>query len=134
MHELSIATRLVELAIDAVRSAGEDRAIETLHIRVGALSGVVTEALEFCWEVAAEGTPCQGSRLDIEVVPARVYCPSCAADSAVESPYRFRCSRCGQLTGEVTAGRELDLVSLELVDDPPTPLDAVEASHPTAHP
>jgi hydrogenase nickel incorporation protein HypA/HybF len=135
MHELSIATRLVELATEAVRSAGEPRAIEAVHIRVGALSGVVTEALEFCWEVAAEGTACAGSRLEVEAVPARVHCPSCGADSTLESPHRFRCGRCGELTADVVAGRELDLVSLELSDDPPpSPLTAVEASHSTAHP
>lgn len=134
MHELSIATRLVELATEAVRAADEHRAIEGVRIRVGAISGVVTEALEFCWEVAAEGTPCEGSRLEIESVPARVHCPSCGIDSILEPPHRFRCSRCDQPTGEVIAGRELDLVSLELAADPPTPLTAVESSHPTAHP
>jgi hydrogenase nickel incorporation protein HypA/HybF len=133
MHELSIATRLVELATEAVRSAGECREVEAVRIRVGALAGVVTDALEFCWEVAAAGTPCQGSRLEIEYVPARVHCAACDAESELGAPHRFRCGLCGQLTGNVTAGRELDLLSLEVSDEPPSPLDSLEASHPAAH-
>lgn len=134
MHELSIATRLVELATEALRSAGESREVEAVRIRVGALAGVVTDALEFCWEIAAAGTPCQGSRLEIEYVAARVHCAACNSESELESPPRFRCGLCGQLTGNVTAGRELDLVSLEISDELPSPLDPVEASHPPAHP
>ena len=137
MHELSIALSVVEAASDAVRDAGEDRRIESVQLRVGALSGVVVEALVFSWDVAAAGTPCQGARLEVEPVPVRVHCPACDADSELESPNRFRCALCGEPTGDVVAGRELDLVSLELPDDPPAhdvPSTSPEAPHPAAHP
>lgn len=140
MHELSIALSVVDAASDAVRDAGEDRAIESVRIRVGALSGVVVEALHFAWDVAAAGTRCQGSRLEIEAVPARVHCPACDRESELASPHRFRCGHCGEPAGDIVGGRELDLVSLELADDPPVePVsspssNASEASHPAAHP
>ncbi|MEJ2540364.1 MAG: hydrogenase maturation nickel metallochaperone HypA [Gemmatimonadota bacterium] len=134
MHELSIAMSLVELATKAADDAGEDRPIEAVHIRVGALSGVVIDALEFCWDVATRDTACEGARLDVEAVPVRVSCPSCSRESALESPHAFRCAHCGTPTGEVTAGRELDLVSLEVADDAPTLPSHPEARHSTAHP
>ena len=138
MHEISIAMRLVEAATDAVRAAGEDRPIEAVRIQVGALSGVVVQALEFSWDVASEGTPCEGATLEIESITARVHCEACDADTELASPNRFRCGLCDGPSGTVVACRELDLVALELTDDPPDPRESdpsppLEASH-SAHP
>ncbi|HHN78875.1 MAG TPA: hydrogenase maturation nickel metallochaperone HypA, partial [Phycisphaerales bacterium] len=81
MHELSIATSLVSLVGDALESAGATGTVETVRVKVGALSGVVIEALEFAWDVAAEGTCCEGARLGIERVPAVVRCGECGAET-----------------------------------------------------
>lgn len=118
MHELSIATGIVDLASSAVADAHETRPIEAVRVRVGDLSGVVIEALEFAWEVAAEGTACEGSRLEIERVPGKVRCVACDRETVLEHPPRFVCADCGAATADITAGRELDIVSLELKDDP----------------
>jgi hydrogenase nickel incorporation protein HypA/HybF len=134
MHELSIALSLVDLATNAATDAGEDRPIEAVHIRVGDLAGVVIDALEFCWEVATRDTPCQGARLEVEAVAVRVSCPSCHQESELEAPHAFRCAHCGTPTAQVVAGRELDLVSLEISDDPPSHSSHPEARHSTAHP
>ena len=132
MHELSIATSLVQLVIETVEEAGEVQPVEAVQIRVGDLSGVVVEALEFCWEIAARDTVCHEARLEIERVPAVVSCPTCGRESELESPHRFRCGHCGGPTGEVVRGRELDLVALEIADVPqPGP---EEAHHSTPHP
>ena len=64
MHELSIATSIVEIASEeAARHSGR---VEAVHLRVGAMSGVVKEALEFSWELACAETAIQGARLEIE--------------------------------------------------------------------
>ena len=60
MHELSIAQSLIELACEAALREGGDR-IERLNLRIGQLSGVVREALEFSFALAAEGTACEGA-------------------------------------------------------------------------
>ena len=96
------------------------------------MSGVVVEALEFAWEVASQDTACAGARLDIEAVAVRVRCPSCAAETELDDPPQFRCGSCGTPTADILAGRELDLVSLELHDDPPGP--SKEPNPETAHP
>ena len=76
MHELSIAQSLIDLACEAALREGADR-IERLNLRIGRLSGVVREALEFSFELAAEGTLCEGAILEIEDVPIAVMCPRC---------------------------------------------------------
>src|SRR6185369_14537968 len=68
MHELSIAISLIEAAQDEAEKH-KARAVVAVHLRLGAMSGVVKEALLFSYGVAAQGTPLEGSTLIIEEVP-----------------------------------------------------------------
>jgi hydrogenase nickel incorporation protein HypA/HybF len=112
MHELSIALSLVDLAREeAGRHEGRVCAV---HVRIGALAGVVPEALLASYEMAAFETPLEGSRLVIEEVPVVVFCPQCQADRPLESVQSFCCPECGAPTPQVERGRELDLVALEI--------------------
>ncbi len=112
MHELSIAISLVELASEAAAGAGVAR-VRAAHLRLGALSGVVRGALEFSFEIAAQGTPLEGAALVIEELPVEVRCGACGARTALADLQRFRCGACGAPAGEVVQGRELELVALE---------------------
>ena len=42
-----------------------------LHLKLGARSGVVREALTFSYEIACQGTALEGSQLIIEETPGR---------------------------------------------------------------
>jgi hydrogenase nickel incorporation protein HypA/HybF len=112
MHELSIAHSLVELASDAATRAGVAH-VRVLHLRLGALAGVVREALEFSFTLAAEGTPLAGTQLAIEEVPVRIYCACCQAHAELPDIQRFRCPQCGTPSSQIVQGRELELVALE---------------------
>jgi len=112
VHELSVAVSLVELAWgEGERLGGR---VSAVHIRLGALSGVEKDALRFSYEVACQDTPLAGSELRIEDVPLLVYCPTCAVDRVLDSAQFLSCGICGTPTPEVRAGRELELVALEL--------------------
>ncbi|MEN1704388.1 MAG: hydrogenase maturation nickel metallochaperone HypA [Planctomycetota bacterium] len=130
MHELSIATSLITLATDAAAEAGSPP-ITAVRIRVGALSGVVVESLEFCWDIAREGTCCANASLEIERVPAVLRCEHCSTEFQIAPPHRFRCNECDRAASDVVSGRELDLVALEL-DDAPKPHHSFEKSETRA--
>lgn len=115
MHELSIAMSLVEAACEKAAELGGVR-VEALNVRLGALSGVVREALEFSFDLAAEGTAIAGARLAVEEVPVTVYCPSCDEERRLPSIQHFHCPVCGAPTPEVVGGRELELATLEVTD------------------
>lgn len=112
MHELSIAHHLVELAVEAAKDSGIKR-VRALYLKLGVLSGVVKESLEFSFDVAIQGTPLEGARLVIEEVPVKVYCSACKTVSTLCRPYPMRCNECGARTGEVLEGREIELYALE---------------------
>lgn len=113
MHELSIAISLVEAACEQAERLGGVR-VQALHLRLGPLSGVVRQALEFSYELAAEGTAIAGARLEIEEVPVAVLCPECRERRELPGPQHLRCPVCGAATPEVVAGRELELFALEV--------------------
>jgi hydrogenase nickel incorporation protein HypA/HybF len=112
MHELSIAIGIVEAAGEEAKQRNVQ--VSAVHLRLGALSGVVKDALLFSYEVACQNTPLEGSRLLIEEVPVAVYCPQCKAKHVLESVQLFACPQCGAPTGDVLQGKELEVFALEV--------------------
>jgi hydrogenase nickel incorporation protein HypA/HybF len=112
VHELSIAMGIVDIAQEeAARRAVQ---VEAVHLRLGALSGVVKDALLTCYEMACMDTPLQGSRLEIEEVPVAIYCLNCQGERTPDSFRWFCCPDCGSPAGEIVRGKELEVVSLEV--------------------
>jgi hydrogenase nickel incorporation protein HypA/HybF len=112
MHELSIMQSALELACERAAAAGATR-IHALTLRVGVLSGVVPEALEFAFEVAREGTLAEGATLTIERVPVSAVCEPCRAPFASDDVIPH-CPRCGAFASRVESGHELELDRLEV--------------------
>ena len=113
MHELSIALSLVDAAREeAVRHNAS--AVSAVHLKLGALAGVVKEALLFSYGLAIEGTPLEGSQLIIEEVPVVVFCPVCRERRHIRSLQSFCCVTCEAPVTDVVEGRELEVVGLEI--------------------
>jgi hydrogenase nickel incorporation protein HypA/HybF len=113
VHELSIALSIIEGAEEEVQRQGGGR-VCAVHLKLGPLSGVVREALQFSYELACEGTALQGSNLIIEEIPIRIYCTACSAEGDPISLQCLHCARCGTSTCSVVSGAELELAALEL--------------------
>lgn len=132
MHELSVAQSLIDQACEAAAREGSARVLR-LSLKVGVLSGIVKEALLFSFELAAEGTACQGAALDIEEVPLSVFCPRCEAPRTLADCCHFICPTCGTPAPRILAGRELDLVSIEIATGTDRAAGTDRASHATAN-
>lgn len=116
MHEISIAQSLIEAACEAAAEEGQVRVVRVL-VRIGVLAGVVPEALQFSFALAAEGTACEGAVLVIEPIRVQVFCSRCDAPRTLADGYCLICPTCRAPTPQLIAGRELELVSLEILDD-----------------
>ncbi len=119
MHEVSIAMSIVEEVAERA-SAEEFDKIISVHVRIGAMAGVVKDALNFAWDLSTEGTIVQGARLVIEDVPLVVFCPRCDEPKTIEGHPILQCPQCGTLTPTIVRGRELQLIALEVPDAAPT--------------
>jgi len=115
MHELSIAMSIIETVEEEPFSP--PGRITAIHLRLGALSGVVRDALISAFEIARiESTHLRDAALVIEEVPAIAWCPSCRARQTVASLQWFICPVCGTPVAEVVQGKEIEVVAFE-VDD-----------------
>ena len=112
MHELSIADAIVRIA---AAHAGERR-VTAVHVEVGRLRQVVPDALEFAFGLVAQDTVVEGAELVLEEVPVRVACAACATESEQRS-FPLACLRCGSLDVEVVGGEELQVESIELLEE-----------------
>lgn len=112
MHELSIAMSIIEYAEEESERRGEQ--VDAIHIRVGALSGVVKEALLTSFEIARQGTSLSGTRLLIEETAVTIYCETCRTERPAHSVQRLCCSVCDAPSAEIRQGRELEVFALEL--------------------
>jgi hydrogenase nickel incorporation protein HypA/HybF len=112
MHEFSIMQSALHQALSEARLAGAAR-VHEIRLRIGVLSGVVPDALQFAFEALTEGTAAEGAVLTIEEVPARFWCAPCEREFVATNLFA-ECPDCHHPSGELRAGRELELCSMEV--------------------
>jgi hydrogenase nickel incorporation protein HypA/HybF len=108
VHELSITQSVVDAVTD---HAGDSRVL-AVRLSVGRLSGVVPDAMRFCFELLTDGTPLEGARLDIDEPAGLAHCATCDTDFAL-TDLVLLCP-CGSANVDVVAGRELRIMALEV--------------------
>ena len=115
MHELAMAQSLLNRVLDEAARNGGGR-ITRVKLRIGALSHVSPESLEFAFEVIAKGTPAEGAKIETERPAPALHCHACGLDSE-GAPGRFSCAECGSGDVELLSGDELMLESFHLERD-----------------
>ena len=108
MHELAITESVVQ---GVAERFGEAR-IRRVILQIGRLSGIVPDAVRFCFEACARGTTLEGAVLEIDETPAVARCRDCTASVAMHELYDL--CLCGSANLEVLAGRELKVRAVEV--------------------
>jgi hydrogenase nickel incorporation protein HypA/HybF len=112
VHEVGIAASILESVEAEARRRPEDRFI-AVGVRIGELSNVDKDALEFAFEALTRNTPLAGLRLEVEWCPRRQRCLACAEEFVVHE-FDLRCPACGADKTSCIGGTELDVAYLEL--------------------
>jgi hydrogenase nickel incorporation protein HypA/HybF len=113
MHEASIAASLLEIVSGQCRKDGYSR-IESVHLKIGRASGIMTDALIFAFDAMKEDFMAKGAVLEIEEVPVTGRCSDCNNTFTIEAEYILSCPCCGGGSFRMTGGRELDVVDMEV--------------------
>ncbi len=113
MHEITVALSVLEGVAETAQEQGIDR-ISVVHVRIGALSGIVRDALLFSWDVATAETVAAGSELRIEEIPLVVFCEYCEGERAPAPGAGLLCPECGNAAPRIVRGREMQLVAIEV--------------------
>ncbi|MDR5672184.1 Zn finger protein HypA/HybF [Halalkaliarchaeum sp. AArc-CO] len=118
MHEISVASGILDRAITAAEEHGADR-IDAITIEIGRATHVNPEQLVFCLETIADGTAGEGATVRTETVDPVAVCDCGWRDEPDDlglvggfAP-DVRCPECGERT-ELVRGRECRLASIEV--------------------
>jgi hydrogenase nickel incorporation protein HypA/HybF len=103
---------ITQSVVDAVCEHAAGRRVHSVRVQVGALCGVVPDSMQFCFELATEGTVADGASLDLDVQPGSARCRSCGADFVL--PDLILLCPCGSADVEVLGGRDLRILSMEV--------------------
>jgi len=113
MHELSIAQNILEIISEQCTKSGYSR-IETVNLRIGRASGIMSDALLFAFDAIKSDSIAQGALLHIEEVPVSGRCSDCRSDFIVKEEYILSCPLCGGSSFSMFAGREMDIIDMEV--------------------
>jgi hydrogenase nickel incorporation protein HypA/HybF len=108
VHELGISRNIVAI----VSEAAKGRRVHRITLEIGKLSGVMSDAIAFCFEAVAQGTLAEGATLEIHETDGRARCVDCGSDFAVAS-FLTPCA-CGSHRLVHVAGDELKVKTMEI--------------------
>ena len=108
MHELGITRNIVAIVGDAAKG----RRVRCVTLEIGKLSGVMKEAIEFCFDAVAQGTALQGASLEIREIDGRARCLACGEEFAMAT--LFTPCACGSRQSRRIQGEELNIKTMEL--------------------
>lgn len=114
MHELAITESVVTGVCEHLEQAGRAGSrVTRVVLEIGRLSGVVPDAIRFCFDVCTQRTPLEGAGLEIVAVEGVARCRSCG----MESQPRDLLALCGCGSGdlEIRSGRELRVREVEVI-------------------
>jgi hydrogenase nickel incorporation protein HypA/HybF len=109
MHELAVTQEIVEI----LRERAGKRKVRRVVIEIGKLSLILPDAVRFCFDLCAEGTPAEGAQLEILEPAGRARCRDCGGEVALEQPFG-RCA-CGSTDLEWISGEELKVKEMEVL-------------------
>ena len=112
MHEMAIAEGILDIALD-YGAKNEASRIREVGLRIGAMSGVEAEALEFAFRIISKGTTAEGALLKIAHIPLVGRCSKCGREFPLEN-YNFWCPDCKDGVLALISGRELQVEYLEV--------------------
>ena len=114
MHEYSIVEGVLDSVIPAAEKAGADR-IVCVRLRVGDMTEVVQESLDFMWGICCEqrGPMVEGCRLEVEYVYPRSACLK-SGHEFEHDRFHLKCPECGSASTMLLSGRELEIASMDV--------------------
>ena len=113
MHELSIAQNLLDIVSGQCLKNGF-KEVESINIKIGKASGIMPDALSFAFHAMKTDTIAKNASLNIAEIPVTGICKDCDHEFTVEEEYVLCCPSCKSSSFMIIAGRELDIIDMEV--------------------
>ena len=112
MHEMSLTESVIGIVEEEARRHKIAR-VRVVVLEIGALACVEPDAMRFCFDVVSRGTPAEGARLDIVLVPGSAWCFDCERPVALTERF-CPCPDCGGARLHMTGGDALRVREMEI--------------------
>ena len=113
MHELSIITGVID---STLKVAHEQNAtlVRAINLKIGVMVDAIDDALRASFEMLAEDeSKLKGCKLNIQYVDPTSRCLECG-ETYAHDRFDRRCPACSSDIVELTAGNEIEIVSIEI--------------------
>jgi hydrogenase nickel incorporation protein HypA/HybF len=116
MHEMGIAMQIVDITKASMPLDQPHAKVARINLKIGRLAAIVPDSLRFCFDIIVKDTALAEAELIIEEIPIRARCKDCHAEWTISSPV-FTCIQCRSSSIVLLSGRELDIHSIEILDE-----------------
>ena len=115
MHELAVTESILEIAMQAAKERAATK-VTDIYLRLGQLSSIVDESVQFYWDVISQGTLAEGAQLHFTHVPARLRCKDCGTEFGL-SEELTPCPACQSIALEIIQGEEFQVDSIDILNE-----------------
>ena len=112
MHELSITEALLNMACQTAAQQ-QAKKVTALNVKIGKLSGIIDDSVQFYWEIITKETVCKDSTLNFTHIAAKFLCHECNTVFELIDDL-IPCPACGSMDLQIVQGDEFLLESIEI--------------------
>ena len=112
MHELAVTESILKICKDEQRKNSFNK-INEIRIRIGELTGLVPDCIDYYFEVISKGTIGEGAKITVEKLPIIIECKECLYKSEIDSGI-YSCPKCNSFRISIINGKEFYIDSLEV--------------------
>ncbi len=123
MHELSMATSMVEAIVDTAKK-NDAISITEATLEVGELTMLNPEQLRFMIDVIREDTILKDAEIIINMIPTEIKCDECGFEGQCEMDEEMdhlmavaTCPECGNTRVHVIKGQECNIKTIKIERD-----------------
>lgn len=111
MHEVSIMQNSIKIVLEKAEE-NNLKNISKITIKIGELSGVISDSLIFAFNSLSKGTIAEGAKFSIEKVDATAMCDDCGIIFKIDH-FNKLCPNCNKFSTNILSGYELYVNTIE---------------------
>ncbi|MDY0020085.1 MAG: hydrogenase maturation nickel metallochaperone HypA [Anaerolineae bacterium] len=112
MHELPITEEILRIVTDHATQA-QAKHVRAITLVIGDMTSFIDDTIQFYFDLLSPGTLAEGATLHFNRIRTRFRCRGCGQEFEPEGE-NWICPHCGALGGEVIAGKEFFVESIEV--------------------
>ncbi len=112
MHELAITQNMLDVVLDEAKTAKATK-ITKINLVIGGLSGVVSDCVQFYFDLLKKGSAAEEAIIEFRLVPAEFRCRDCQHNFSLQDS-SWICPNCHSTSLEVRSGQQCYVESIEV--------------------